>query len=508
MPMRSITDQEIALIKALLARGWKNRDIQFLFNRPDRAVNTGRISTIQNGTYSQSSTIPMASNAELQAFLDAHAPVVGRPLDFAPKRRGVPLASATLRAMFSRIGQTRIWQLTSGETDEVECKESFGLRYPGKWLRAVGALANNRGGYLFFGVRDQQATEPHRVVGLEPEVFEAVDPAKINTFVRDIFEPTPRFEKGVVEVGRKRVGVLFVERHPARPVIARKSWGEEIKEGDIFFRYPGQSRRISHADLRAMLDTRDAQARSAILPMVQRLIDLGPTRAMVTDLEKGLLTDGRRVVELDPEAVKQLVFIKEGEFDEVAGAPTLRLIGDVRMARPSTGAPIKGLVTVQDVQDDFLADNMHADPFDYLRCAIEVGGTAWLPVRFYARRAGMSDDELLTFVEGLPSVTSVARKAYRTRLASADAAFSPSNGPTKKAVERLLEGESLPTSDLESVRLAARAVQAVRRPLLIEASALRDLLRQCAVVAATDLKGDTRSAVRRAIARLDELSNA
>ena len=43
MPKRSITDEEIGLIKAMLARGMKNKEIQFYFNRQDRAVNSGRI---------------------------------------------------------------------------------------------------------------------------------------------------------------------------------------------------------------------------------------------------------------------------------------------------------------------------------------------------------------------------------------------------------------------------------------------------------------------------------
>ena len=40
---RSISDEEIGLIKALLARGERNVDIQFYFNRQDRPVNSGRI---------------------------------------------------------------------------------------------------------------------------------------------------------------------------------------------------------------------------------------------------------------------------------------------------------------------------------------------------------------------------------------------------------------------------------------------------------------------------------
>lgn len=51
MAARSITDEEIALMKGMLALGMKNKDIQFYFNRPDRSVNSGRISQVAKGTY-------------------------------------------------------------------------------------------------------------------------------------------------------------------------------------------------------------------------------------------------------------------------------------------------------------------------------------------------------------------------------------------------------------------------------------------------------------------------
>lgn len=69
MPVRSITDEEIALIKAMLSRGMANKDIQFYFNRPTRAVNSGRITEIGEGSYSDSNDIPAASEDELDDFL-------------------------------------------------------------------------------------------------------------------------------------------------------------------------------------------------------------------------------------------------------------------------------------------------------------------------------------------------------------------------------------------------------------------------------------------------------
>jgi hypothetical protein len=70
---RTIQDTEIALIKAMLDRGMKNKNIQFYFNRPERPVNSGRISTIRSGTYSNSSKIAAASADEVDSFIELFA---------------------------------------------------------------------------------------------------------------------------------------------------------------------------------------------------------------------------------------------------------------------------------------------------------------------------------------------------------------------------------------------------------------------------------------------------
>jgi hypothetical protein len=74
MKTRSISDEEIALIKAMIGRSMANKDIQFFFNRPDRSVNSGRISGIRNVTYSNSAEIAAATDDELDAFLKAFEP--------------------------------------------------------------------------------------------------------------------------------------------------------------------------------------------------------------------------------------------------------------------------------------------------------------------------------------------------------------------------------------------------------------------------------------------------
>lgn len=61
---------EVALIKTMIERGYTNTTIQFYFNKPDRAVNSGRISEIKGGN--RWADVEPASQFELDEFIDHH----------------------------------------------------------------------------------------------------------------------------------------------------------------------------------------------------------------------------------------------------------------------------------------------------------------------------------------------------------------------------------------------------------------------------------------------------
>lgn len=502
---RTITDHEIGLIKAMIARGMTNTDIQFFFNRPGRPVNSGRISTIADGTYSNSASIPAATDEELNAFLDARSPSIEVPTVIigAASSDTDPVSDTVLRTMFI-VETTGDCRLKAGETDSAECKQSFSLRNAAGWLRAVAALANNRGGYIFFGITDKDAAGVCKVIGLANNEFRDADPGDITTRLHSTFEPTPRAQKAVIEIDGKIIGVLHVERHASRPVIATKNDGGsgEIKEGDIFYRYPGASRRISYGDLRAMLDERDLRTREAILPMVQRLLELGPDRAMIADLADGKLTDGKTSIELSEEFVERLAVIKEGEFAEKAGAPALRLIGDVKTAAPVTIR--KGSVTRDDLRRDFLRDALQAEPIDYLRTAIDMPGNEWVPIRYFANKAAMAQRDLLDLISK-SSGTPGRKEVLGKRLRSLDAAYAKVSGPAASIQKQLLAGQDVLPAAPADARAAAFAVTGLIRPLTIDASRIRALLLRCLDLTADGVTQVGKSEVRKAVARLDEL---
>lgn len=169
MPKRSITDQEIGLIKAMLARGMKNRDIQFYFNRQDRPANSGRITQIRGGSYGPE--VPQASEAELDTFLSAFRPSeIGAVVGSRPARPQTLADRA--RALFEQRGRAG-WFLISHESSATECKEHFCLKPEHRFadpLRSIAGLANNNGGFVFFGV-SELPDGGLSVVGLRDDAF-------------------------------------------------------------------------------------------------------------------------------------------------------------------------------------------------------------------------------------------------------------------------------------------------------------------------------------------------
>jgi hypothetical protein len=510
MAKRTITDDEIALIKAMYARGMKNKDIQFFFNRPDRAVNSGRITGIRDESYGPSKDIEPVSDTELDVFLASNieaTEVAGVAVPgLTEQTMADPLSDSAIKKLFSR-GKDKVWRLDAGETDAQECKTSFGMKHAQAWLRAIAALANNSGGYIFFGVNDKGVKGPkeedlsHAVVGMSNEEFQKVDPAAVAKRVKAVFDPTPRFRTTTATIGGKVVGVIYVEQHESRPVIATKQEGDKISEGDIFFRYSGQSTRIKYSDLRAMLDARDREARAQILPMVERLLQLGPERAMIADLVEGTLKDGRRAIQIDQALTEKLNFIKEGEFSEVAGAPTLRLVGEVQPVGARVTVKMKlGLLSRDHLLNAFLNQVPPDDPLLHIRFAVEHAQGEWLPIHYFAKLAGLSRQQLIEFIKSTNG-TDYQKNLYSQR-AQGNAAFHKAQGRPKLLLAELVAGNRPVVTNAQEASHAGQAIQALPDGFAIDLPPTLDLLKTCLPL----VKRTALSIVRRGMCRVDELA--
>lgn len=234
------------------------------------------------------------------------------------------------------------------EGQELEFKEQFNLAGLADYFRDFAAFANNRGGYLIFGIKDS----PRILSGLSDsslKQFEKVDPEKITGYLLDIFSSDIRWEQATVKIGNKFFGVWRVYTAQTKPIIAKKDEGRDyvIKNGEIYYRYAGRTQKIQSAELESIINRRVEQNNNYWLDLMKKIGRAGPQNAAILDTEKSLIEKGdSRILVLDEDLAQKLKFIKEGQFVEKDGAATLRLVGDV--------LPVDKIEVVKKVKEDLL----------------------------------------------------------------------------------------------------------------------------------------------------------
>ena len=217
------------------------------------------------------------------------------------------------------------------ENQELEFKEQFNFAGLGEYFRDFAAFANNRGGYLIFGVQDS----PRIPIGLTDtslDQLNRLDPEKISGFLLEIYSSDIRWEQAIIKHRRKYFGVFRIYEGSTKPIIAKKNEGRDqiIKNGEIYYRYGGRTQKILFAELESIIIKRVEQNNNQWLSLMSKIGKAGPQNAAILDTEKALIEiDDSRILVLDENLAEKLKFIKEGHFSEKEGAVTLRLVGDV-----------------------------------------------------------------------------------------------------------------------------------------------------------------------------------
>lgn len=221
--------------------------------------------------------------------------------------------------------------LSHREGQELEFKEQFNLAGLADYFRDFAGFANNRGGYLIFGVKDSPRV-PQGLSKSALEQFNKIDPEKITGYLLEIYSTDIRWEQASVPLYDQHFGVFRIYEAHTKPVIAKKDEGKDqtIKNGEVYYRYGGRTQRIQFAELENIINRRVEQNNNQWLDLMQKIGRAGPSNAAILDTQRALIEkDDARVLVVDEKLANKLKFIREGEFVERDGAIALKLVGDV-----------------------------------------------------------------------------------------------------------------------------------------------------------------------------------
>ncbi len=239
------------------------------------------------------------------------------------------------------------------ESQNLEFKESFNLAGLADYYRDFSAFANNKGGYLIFGVKDRPKRELIGLIAKAIEQFDKLDPEMISGHLLDLYTCNISWEHEIFEIEGKSYGVFYIYEANIKPVICKKdeSKGNEqiLKNGEIYFRYGGRTQKIQYAELEFIINSRIEQNNNQWMSLVQKIGKSGPQNAAILDTEKGLIEKTEsQILVIDEELVKSIQWIREGEFSEKKGEKTLKLVGTVQ--------PIDQVEVIKKVKEDKLKE--------------------------------------------------------------------------------------------------------------------------------------------------------
>jgi hypothetical protein len=484
---RIMTDEEVGLVRAMLARGMQNDQVHFYFNRADRLISSGRIAQIKNGSYAKD--VSAASENELQAFLAKwqadHAAVYSKgPLS--------PTDIEYIEAMFEK--RKTSWHVRSGETDVVECKLNYAVS--GAILKAIAGLANNKGGHILFGVKDGANV----VEGMSDDKFHTLDPAILNSHLLSTLDPVPTIKKVALSIGGKVLGAIYVEKHPEGPVIAVRNVGNDVREGAIYFRYVGETRQIKPGELRQIIKMREQKA---VEEFSRRMSRVAAGSQAIIDLDTGEVAGKSGGFVIDKDLLPSIQFIREGDFSEVKGASALRVVGEVQ---PISAVDrnkvhiIRENITPDAIIENFLRNNRVQEPLQYLHAQAHYP-RKWMPIWHYVRQLSTSVDDLVEDLRSMTASVPTSRDAVVQRLRGTLKAAKQHAGSPANILASLRSGKTSAPKSVDEFGAFACAVQGLPNDFK-NAGVLRPILLDCL---RRDVKSRHRPAIYRAAARIDEI---
>ena len=322
-----------------------------------------------------------------------------------------PLSADTLTSLF-RTSSKDEFRIINRESVTIEFKESYSHSSIAQYFKAIAAFANNAGGHLIFGVGDK----PRRLKGLSEKSLEQFENIKVEEFTKalmDYFSPSIQWDHCTFEFKGLSFGVIYVHSLKNKPCICKKAYDNSnakytLKEGDIYYRYGGRSERIKYEELAAIIDSNRQVEQQKWMELIQKIAKIGVKNAMILNAETGDLSSNGQSIIFDEALLEQIKFIKKGEFVEVKGQPTLRLIGDIqtissgKVVFKETEKKVVKAIEPQDITRSFLSGEVVSEPVEYIKriCSLS---TANLPLYYYVVLSRLSISEVLSFVKQIPS---------------------------------------------------------------------------------------------------------
>lgn len=429
-----------------------------------------------------------------------------------------PLSAEKLTSIF-RTSPKDPLRIINREGSTIEFKESYSHAGMAQYFKTIASFANNAGGYIIFGVGDK----PRRLLGLKDNNLSQFENLKVEIFTKNLleyFSPEIKWDHCTFEFKGMSFGVIYTFPLVNKPCVCKKQYDSSntkysLKEGDIYYRYGGRSERIRYEELNNIIESVRQSEEHRWVSFIKQASKIGIENACLLDLNTGVVSGQGGSIIIDEDLLGKISFIKEGEFVETKGKPTLRLIGDVKdvgtgkiVVKETTKKVVKA-IEPSDIVKAFLTSQHVDEPMEYLK-AICSATSANYPMYFLLKMSNKTVDE---GVQILDSTTSreITKKKLIERLNGREISQlqfndSGTNASVKKGKYRkmwidgnvLIEADELGYCISALLSLSDEVIRTHEKYIRTELLAIYDRYYE-------NVKSNVASDLRKAICRVDEV---
>jgi len=297
-------------------------------------------------------------------------------------------------------------KILSRESSNLEFKKSFNFKSMAKYSRTMAAFANNKGGYIVFGVNDR----PRELIGLTEDAakqMEDIQQESVTNLLNGHFAPEIKWDIVLRTKLSKIFGIIYVHESSQKPVICLKNHSDCLIESTIYYRYRARTEAIKYPELRCIMDTCRQDEERKWVKIINTIARTGVQDVGILDLNTARVSgQGSNTLLIDEALLGKLKFIKEGEFSEVIGAPTLKLIGNVESCKKvlrSNATTTRAVSLLADnIITDFLSQVAVSNPCEYLKsiCSASSGN---LPCYYYINLAKIDVQQAISIINHVTS---------------------------------------------------------------------------------------------------------
>lgn len=324
-------------------------------------------------------------------------------------KKSNPLSLEYLTGLF-RTSTKNPNRIVNREGTTLEFKETYNHANMAQYFKTIASFANNTGGYIIFGIGDK----PRELKGLQGKSLQQFESLKVEEFTKnllDYFSPEIKWDHCTFEFKEKSYGVIYIYQSENKPCICKKHYNSQnqkysLIEVDIFYRYGGRSEKIRYAELTAIIDERRKKEEAQWLDFAHRAAQIGVSNACLLDMASGKIAGNGGTVVLDKELLDKIAFIKEGEFVETKGKPTLRLIGDIqevntgRIVVKETTKRVLKAIEPNDILLAFLNNDIVDEPLEYIK-TICFATSANFPIYFLLKQSKLPLSEVIDAIDNI-----------------------------------------------------------------------------------------------------------